>query len=213
MARVGRARARLDLGNKAGAAADARLVPKGFVKLITRESANNTRWNKIYRYNAQERQTSIAVEFWNLTEGGVPDPRVDLNYTGTVAFDGRTKLVVARKFTALESPMRLATYEEARLIQGEAEGGQTALDVVNELHAAAKVPAFTGSTAAALDHLIKEERRRVLFLEGHRMNDVIRHNLGFPSGRHPFNERFYGNSTCFPLPSVEINNNPNLRGS
>ncbi|NIP58530.1 MAG: RagB/SusD family nutrient uptake outer membrane protein, partial [Gemmatimonadetes bacterium] len=63
-----------------------------------------------------------------------------------------------------------------------------------------------------MDHLI-QERARELFLEGHRHYDMLRFDLPFPSGAHPWNGRTYRGTTCFPIPSVEEDNNPNVSGS
>ena len=62
---------------------------------------------------------------------------------------------------------------------------------------------------------VREERRRELFLEGHRLYDTIRFNLPlvpaagavFPNGGGT-----YGNNKCLPLPDVERLNNPSIIG-
>ena len=60
---------------------------------------------------------------------------------------------------------------------------------------------------------IVEDRRRELFLEGHRLGDMRR--LSIPlnpaSGTaYPGGGGLYGTQTCFPLPDVERVNNPNI---
>lgn len=60
-----------------------------------------------------------------------------------------------------------------------------------------------------------EERRRELFLERHRLGDIIRFNITLspPAGTpFPIKGGVYGNQICFPLPDVERNNNPNIEG-
>jgi hypothetical protein len=59
---------------------------------------------------------------------------------------------------------------------------------------------------------IVEERRRELYLEGHRLGDLRRLNIAltpatgsaYPGGGA------YGSLSCFPLPDVERINNPNI---
>jgi hypothetical protein len=62
---------------------------------------------------------------------------------------------------------------------------------------------------------IIEERRRELFLEGHRLGDLRRYGLTFQpaSGTAYFGGGVYGTQTCFPLPDVERVNNPNISKS
>ncbi|MBA2458981.1 MAG: RagB/SusD family nutrient uptake outer membrane protein [Gemmatimonadales bacterium] len=61
---------------------------------------------------------------------------------------------------------------------------------------------------------IIEERRRELFLEGHRLGDIIRYGLPlFPAPGTPFYVGGeFGTQVCFPLPAVERDNNPNIAG-
>ena len=59
---------------------------------------------------------------------------------------------------------------------------------------------------------IVEQRRRELFLEGHRLGDIRRLGLPFsPAAGAPYvNGGTYADQSCFPLPNVERINNPNL---
>lgn len=209
---VGRARVRLDLGKREEAAADASLVPEGFVKLVEREETPETRQNKVFTQSNVARRTSVAEEYWHLDWGGVPDPRVELVYTGELAFDGLTPLVLQTKYSSEAAPLPLASYDEALLILAEAEGGQTAFDLINLLHERAGLPPFTGASETDIMQHLVEERRRELFLEGHRLNDLLRLGLPFPTGINPYNRRPYGPLTCFPLPAVETLNNPSING-
>jgi starch-binding outer membrane protein, SusD/RagB family len=77
------------------------------------------------------------------------------------------------------------------------------------------VPAYdgTGQTAAQIKATIIEDRRRELFLEGHRLGDLRRYNLTFTPAAgtaYPGGGGLYGTQTCFPLPDVERVNNPNI---
>ena len=57
-----------------------------------------------------------------------------------------------------------------------------------------------------------EERRRELWLEGHRINDMQRLNLPWRTGFDHKGREYGADITCFPLPLSELNNNPHLRG-
>jgi hypothetical protein len=63
------------------------------------------------------------------------------------------------------------------------------------------------------DHLadVLEERRRQLFSEGHRLNDMLRHDIPFPEGLNHKGQA-YGNITCMPLPEQEKRANPEIGG-
>lgn len=91
---------------------------------------------------------------------------------------------------------------------------QPAIDVINELHRRAGIPPYAGGTAAEVRTQVLEERRRELFLEGHRLGDIIRNDIDLtPPAGTPFPKGgIYGNQICFPLPDVERNNNPNIHG-
>jgi hypothetical protein len=104
----------------------------------------------------------------------------------------------------------LASWVEAQLIIAEVMGGQTAVDIVNVLHQRAGLPAFSSSDPAEIAAQVREERRRELFLEGHRINDLLRFGLPFPSGPHPIGGNVHGTTTCLPLPLVERTGNPNI---
>jgi starch-binding outer membrane protein, SusD/RagB family len=209
---VGRARVRLHLGETAEAAADARKVPAGFRKNVTRSISHARRRNAIYSLNYLSSTLAIDPTYWNVTWQGVADPRVRLIDTGRL--HGRTPLMRQTKYTSESAPIRLASYVEARLIIAEVEGGQTAVAIINELHQAAGIPAFASDDPAEIRRQIIEERRREFFLEGRRMGDLRRFG-GFAQAARanqvdPYSGTLFGGTECFPLPDVERRNNPNL---
>jgi len=209
-ARVGRARVRLDQGRLPEAAADASLVPVGYVRNATFSSDSPRRQNQVYVWNNFATWSTVDPRYRNLTVGGVPDPRVGAVDAGRNGVDQRTRLWLQTRYPSDGSPIPIATWEEAQLIIAEAQGGQSAVDVVNRLRARVGLPAtFASADPIAIRDTVREERRRQLFLQGHRLNDMIRFNLTFDSGLNNKGQD-HGDMTCFPLPRVETDNNPNI---
>ncbi|MGH7717829.1 MAG: RagB/SusD family nutrient uptake outer membrane protein [Gemmatimonadaceae bacterium] len=211
---AGRARVRLYLNNKAGAATDAQAVPAGFVFNATAtgaEEPTGRRWNRIFHFVNFNRFHMVEAQSRNLTTGGVPDPRTRVTVTTARALDGRFA-VVQNKYVALGSSLPITRYEEAQLILAEAQGGQTAVNVINALRAPHGLPPVSPAEQQNLQQTIIEERRRELWLEGLRLYDINRFQLQlipatgttFPKGGQ------YGPTVCLPLPDVERFNNPNI---
>jgi len=219
MARVGRARARLDLKKFPEAAADAILVPSGFVRNAEyTEGGAATRENRIYNLTIRNDFLSVSVPYRNLTvnavPGNVPDPRVKVKDAGRKANDGVTPLWQQQKFIAQlgGTPIPIASWNEAQLIYAEAIGGQQGLDAINRVRTANGVPTITdpAPTGQAFIDLVLEERRRQLFSEGQRYGDMLRYNLPFVKGV-TLKGNTYSDLTCVPLPDVETRNNPNFK--
>ncbi len=220
---VGRARVRLFQGNLLGAAADAQLVPAGFVLNASTGSDVNRRYNRVFAATTQFGLYTVDTASRNLrtgpgldTSGAVPDPRARAALMTTRAADPTQAIWAPTKYTADDTPLPVARYEEAQLILAEAQGGTSAVTIINALRDAYSLPHYTGPTdAASITRLIADERRRALFVEGFRNYDIQRFNLplvpapgiDFPKGGS------YGNTTCLPLPDIERFNNPNASAS
>jgi hypothetical protein len=209
MARAGRARVRLDLGKNAEAVADASLIPQGFVAQSRHSGQDPTRFNKIYGDNYIDGFISVSNEFVGLTYGGVADPRVVV-VPGTKKGHDQSDIYLQTKYTAYTSPITIASWEEAQLIIAEVQGGQTAVDIINALHSNAGLPPFSSTDPTEIRDQVREERSRELFLEGHRLNDMLRWGLPFATGQSPYSGVTYGNSTCMLLPQRERDANPNF---
>ena len=209
MALVGRARVRLDLGKTSEAAADAGQVPEGFVKNATYSGTTARRANRAYTHTIEQQYQSVHPSFRNLTVDGVPDPRVVAVDVGTVGSDGVTPHWNQQKYTSVSDPIPIASWEEAQLIIAEANGGQAAVDIINRLRDKHELPQFSSNDTEEIRLQVLEERRRQLFFQGHRNNDLIRLNItweqGFTGKGAP-----YGPVTCMALPSAEFLNNPNF---
>jgi starch-binding outer membrane protein, SusD/RagB family len=209
MARVGRARLRLNQGNAAGAVADAEAVPQGFVRYANYSTVTPRRENNIHNSSFFQFHMSVHPDYWDLEVNGTPDPRVSLQDMQSLGVDNLTEQVAPLKYGERSSPIRIASWEEAQLIIAEAEGGQRAVDIINMLRDQHGLPPFQSSDPAEIQAQILEERRRELFLEGHRLNDMLRHGLPFPTGTNHKGAP-YGSLTCVPLSDQERSANPNL---
>ena len=212
---VGRARARLFQGNKAGAATDAALVPAGFEFTTTNDATDNRLYNRVYSVTQRNGFYTVEGLSRNLTtEKGEVDPRSASKLTTAKPADARSAIWAPEKYANESAPIRMASYEEAQLILAEAQGGAQAVAIINALRATAGLQAYTGPTdAASIQNLIVDERRRALFLEGFRNYDMQRFNVPFNPAvgvAFPIKGGTYGNTRCLPLPDVERFNNPNI---
>lgn len=211
LARVGRARVRLNLGLGEEALADAELVPDEFTFYATTDDNDIRRRNRVFLTTNEDIDLGVEPAFVGLEWEGVPDPRVALtggapHPTSDLPFWAQTK------YPTRQSPIPIASWREARLIEAEIRGGQEAVNIINELHDRAGLPAFNSADEGEIQAQVREERRRELFLEGHRLNDVIRFNLtpDPPPGTPYHWGGSYGSIGCLPLPDVERDNNPNI---
>ena len=209
--RVGRARARLLMGDGQGAVSDAEQVDSAFVMMASRGTEDVTRENKIYVLNNVQRRSPVGPDFWDATWKGEDDPRVPAVQTGRAGNDAVTPWVRQEKYTSLDAPIPIASWEEAQLIIAEVEGGDRAVEIINMLHARAdSLPAYDPQEDGPVQQHLIQERARELFLEGHRHYDMLRFGLPFPSGTQEWSGRSYGETTCFPLPNAETENNPEI---
>lgn len=218
MALVGRARARLNLGRYADAAADAAQVTANYVKNVTTSAAAARRNNRVWAQNSStSNATSVGLRYRGMTVGGVADTRVPVVESNPPrnAIDG-TRIWEQRKYTTSATPLPLATWDEAQLILAEAAAragdAPAATGYINALRTKAGLPAYGGGTPDEVLAQVIEERRRELFLEGHHFFDIRRFNLPlnpapgtvFPKGGT------YGDTRCLPLPDIERLNNPSI---
>ncbi len=204
---VGRARVRIELGNKPGADADAIQIPAGFVYTATYATAPVRRRNTTMEDINLKFHLSVAPAYRGLTVGGIADPRVIASDAKRVGIDAVTPEWIQGKYTAPDSPLPLATWDEAQLIMAEAEGGQGAVDAINRLRTKYNLPQYTGGTPAEIMTQIIEERRRTLWLDGHQISDHLRFNIPFATGVDQKGVR-YNNETCIPLPLSELTGRP-----
>jgi starch-binding outer membrane protein, SusD/RagB family len=220
---AGRARVRLYQHNKAGAIADAQLVPAGFVFNAAMDATNARRFNHIYTNISTSGVLTVEPTARTLaTETGQVDPRSATVKLNTAPADGLNQIYIPVKYNAASLaagqaiPQPITRYAEAQLVLAEAQGGTSAVTIINTMRAAANLAPYTGPTdAASITALIASERQRVLFLEGYRGYDIERLNLPLvPAVGSPYLQGgVYGGTVCFPLPDIEKNNNPNIVAS
>jgi len=220
MALLGRARTLLDLGDVAGAGADAAKIPSSFVLNMSTDAVNVRRENFSFISINQNSWSTVDASFRGVTINGAADPRVAVTNSGRNGTASGTQVWTPDKYNALASAMPIARYAEAQLIVAEAKlaandlaGAVAAINVVRASRPG--VPAYdgTGQTAAQIKAQIIEDRRRELFLEGHRLGDLRRYNLPFlpaAGAAYTTGGGVYGTQTCLPLPDVERVNNPNI---
>ncbi|HKJ93850.1 MAG TPA: RagB/SusD family nutrient uptake outer membrane protein [Longimicrobiales bacterium] len=220
LARVGKARALLDLDSVSEAAAVASAVPTDFTFDVRYDASVQDAWNAVWEFNNSEKRWSVAGG-----EGGngLPyltdnDPRTPTAASGT-GFNGDVPHYDELKYTGAGSAMPLATGIEARLIEAEAalrSGDRTTFfQIHNALRATVGLPALsdTGQTTDQLVTLHFRERAYWLWLTSHRLGDMRRlvRQYGrsidsvFPTGLSP-NGAPFGTDVNLPIPFSEQNN-------
>lgn len=220
VALVGRARAKLQKGDKAGAAADANAVPAGFNfnMNFTDDLANRTRLsNTMWRFT-QDRGTISVPPYYQTTDARVLFKKPPHGFTAVDQAAG--EFVIQQKFPAYGTPIRLASKLEAEYIAAEAGGDVNAqLALINRQRAAAQQAPYAGpQDAASVLAELFFQKGFDFWLEGKRMADWRRQSTaasryvpvaGSAYWRTGFGS--VGNQTCYPLPRTELDNNPNLK--
>lgn len=225
LARVGKGRALLNIGDARAAATAVAAVPSGFVYSTTHSNAVADRRNPVFYAITTSRNPVVDGRYYfGLTWRGVPDRRVPVTDPGNLkAADNLVPRWTQTKYPAVSSPLPIARYAEAQLIIAEAEKGQTAVNIINALHTAASIPPFDpavdntpGPSTDRIMNQIIEERKRELFLESHHLGDFRRYNLPQQPAAgvvYPWTGGgFYGDARCFPAPFSEKAANPNFGG-
>jgi hypothetical protein len=220
-ARVGRARAKLQKGDNAGAAADAAATPAGFVYNLryTDDLSNRTRLsNRIYQFSYDRGSISVAPGF-----RATNDPRV--TYYAAGAGTAQPQDVVPggyfqqRKFDGYAASYRLASRLEADYIAAEASGDvPTMLTLINARRAANNQAVYAGAVdKASVMTELYNQRGLEFYLEGKRLADFRRSPTSVsnitPAGATYFKPGYAntGTQTCYPLPRQERDNNPNMK--
>ncbi len=225
---AGRARARLYLGNHAGAAADAAQIPDGWVKNAEMSGNSGRQDNDVVQLITAGNNSAAAVrqKWWDSYDDATrslrdpytnePDPRKAVWFNGSLAVDGVTQHYSQWKYRDIGDDIPFFDSEEMRLIQAEAawmDGDlATAQDIMNDLRAAAGLSALPASTDAdEVKAYLLNERLAETWMEGHRVVDLRR--LGelrmvFASLSDP--ERPATRPSFFSMDDAEARDNTNI---
>lgn len=209
---LGRARAKLALGDYPGARADASQIPAGFLRNATYSATVGRRNNLVFNDNSITNTSSSVGDPYRSMTG---DPRVPVTQGAATSATG-IRHWYQTKYTSNAAPIPLAKYQEAQLIIAEADirAGNlvSALVVLNAERTRGGQGPFVGTTQAQFLAELIDQRRRELFLEGQHLGDIIRFQIPLApaTGTAYHFGGTYGNQLCFPLPSAERLNNPKI---
>jgi hypothetical protein len=230
LARVGGARAALQLGDKAKAIQLASQVPAGFVMWVAHSDNSARQYNPFHGHTTgSNHNLGVDPRFLNLR-----DPRVPHAARGVLGHNRSTILFkpfqpesfagwtpAAAVGFERSTDVRFSSGLEARYIVAEAQGPTAAtLEFVNARRAVGgQAPLAATAAPAQVMAELREQRARDFYMDGHRVGDLRRYlaqgirdpKHSFPSGAHPnplMGE--YKDATCFVIPLNEKIGNPNL---
>lgn len=227
---AGRASVRVQLGDWAGAVADAAQVPTTFVFYARYEDAQQDQFNRTYFSGADQPYRAVTV--WNTPYEGyytaTNDSRVPWNDTGLLG-DASVGLVGARvkffrqaKFPDRGSDIRLSSGYEMRLIEAEKklkDGDMAgAMTIVNARRTALGLAPWAPANITEAWTNFKRERGIELWLEGRRLGDLYRWKATSTPGALDAKEApgaadsylSASQSLCYPIPKSEREANPNI---
>lgn len=231
LARVGAARASLDLGDNASAITYASAVPTTFGFFVY-HSANSTRENNPFFGAASGGQ---AAEFVGITntpwETVTGDPRIPHPATPEATMQGQALVpnsplnfstysgtATGADFTR-NATVRFASGLEAQYILAEAQGNTAAnVTFLNSRIAIGGGTPLVAPTDAQYAAALRDQRARDLYLAGYRLGDLRRYKklynvdlwqTGTFKSPVPAPPTF-GTQECWPIPQAEYTGNPNL---
>ncbi len=219
-AQVGKARAQLNLNQKSAAMSTATSVPDGFSFEFTYSNAEAVTRNKLWEFNIDHENVTVAEPYRDVQYADVPDPRVAVIQTGNANSQTGIPIWISSKYPDASAPIELAGSAEAQLIIAEAQIEAGNLDgaaaIFNSLHRNVEIPEYAGDmTATALMTQLIYERAAENYLEGQHLQDLKRLNIPLypPTGTDDGFGGAYGDEICFELPATEFQNNPSITGS
>jgi hypothetical protein len=219
---VGRARANLQEGNLAAAAADANAVPAAFVyslQYVQDLTTNEQRLvNRFWQFTFDRGSTDVPVAY------RVGDPRVKWELAPGPGYTEQDVIAghpygIQQKYPGYASPMRLASGLEAQYIAAEASANPaTQLVLINAQRIANGQGAYTGATdAASVLTELYNQRAREFWLEGRKIGDLQRNPAATTFNFQPSGSVYYkpgypnvGTQVCWILPYSETSTNVNF---
>ncbi|HSU95579.1 MAG TPA: hypothetical protein VLI40_00025 [Gemmatimonadaceae bacterium] len=218
---VGLARAYLQQGNYAKAAATAALVPSSFVTNVVTSSnvsTQGTLGNQIYGLTVLN--DVIVPKRYR-----IGDPRMQSDSTVPGKTQNGVALVIQSKFKGYADPIRLASGLEAQYISAEAalhgsNNTAPAISLINARRSAgAQGPYAGGSDSTSVIAELLNQSARDFWMEGKKLGDLRRNpSVSLPAVlTDPAGAPFYasppaqfGSNFCAPIPPQETNTNPNF---
>jgi len=219
---VGAARAALDKNDKTAAITFANQVPADFVFWNYYTDNTTGQRNRTYeRLTLGKNANLLNTPFAAITDPRIPRMPGTTGNGGTPlspeSYSTFNNTIVGAPFAALMA-VRVASGLEARYIVAEAQGPTAATNTFVNERRAAGLQAPVTLTGDALMAELRDQRSRDFYLDNHRLGDLRRYlkyyNVDlFPKGPYPgstsgqiYNETI----SCWPLPTNEINGNPNI---
>ena len=231
LARVGAARASLDLGKNADAIAFASAVPTTFAFKVY-HSANSTRENNPLFAAASGGASAAWVGLTSTPyENLTTDPRIPRPTTTERTQQGLTIVpnappaysnyngTLAGADFSRDASVTFASGLEAQYIIAEAQGVNAAnLTFLNARRAIGGDAPLVAPTDAAFKTALREQRARDLYLAAYRLGDLRRYKklYNIDLWQHgPYASPVpapptFGDAECWPLTLAEINGNPFL---
>lgn len=221
-ARVGLARAYLQLGRYEEAAQAAALVPSAFTFQAGRSATDSRLGNFVYDVTAGRRSLVVPSYYRALGDGRVAseleirDPKTSVAWTtvfGNLPFHKQIK------YREYKAPLRLASGLLARYIAAEARlrlNDETAARALIAERVAAGGAAATFDASAPLLRQLLDQKARDFYLEGVHLGDWRRNPDATPyvpasgSAFYIAGQPAFGKQTCLPVPEAERVNNPNF---
>lgn len=218
--RVGMARAYLNKGDMAQAAATAATVPDDFEFMVEYldDPANRARLgNGLFGFGFGGGRESLVVGPEWRAHADAGDERITYFDAGKDAQDGVLRLFNQAKYGSYSAPIRLASKLEADYIAAEAGtvADQLALIALRRVDAGLDPYAGPVDAASVLRELLLQKHLD-FWLEGQRMGDFRRNPTAVSYILEP-GDNYYkpqvgevSNQMCWPVPNAEKNNNPNF---
>lgn len=218
-AQVGKARAQINLNQKSAAMSTASSVPAGFAFELHYSNAEAVTRNKLWEFNIDHQNVTVAEPYRDVQFAGMPDPRVAVVDAQATNSQTGIPIFISEKYPGPSSPIEMAGSAEAQLIIAEAqiEAGNLdgAVGIFNALHSAVGLPPYAGEmNSGALTAQLIYERAAENYLEGQHLQDLKRLNIPLypPTGTDDGFGGAYGNEICFELPATEFQNNSSISG-
>jgi hypothetical protein len=188
---AGRARARLYLGDYAGAAQDAGMIPDGWSKTAEMSGNSGRQDNDVVQLitAGNNRAAAVREKWWGAYDDesrslldpytSEPDPRKAVYYDGELGVDGVTPHYSQWKYQLISDDIPFFDSEEMRLIEAEVawQDGDldTAQDIMNALRDAVGLsPLPASSDSEVVKQYLLNERAAEKWMEGHRVVDLRR---------------------------------------